>query len=61
MDKQQHQLLRIEKSSLKVLLDQKENKNHSLNILPGRKIETITTNQSARDLDRKAVTGQLKE
>lgn len=61
MDKQQHQLLRIEKSSLKVLLDQKENKNHSFNILPGRKIETITTNQSARDLDRKAVTGQLKE
>lgn len=61
MDKQQHQLLWIEKSSLKVLLDQKENKNHSLNILPGRKIETITTNQSARDLDRKAVTGQLKE
>ena len=61
MDKQQHQLLGIEKSSLKVLLDQKENKNHSFNILLGKKKETITTNQSATDLDRKAVTGQLKE
>lgn len=50
----------LKKSSLKALLDQKKIKT-TVSIFSGKKIETITTNQSARDLDKKAVTGQLKE